>query len=86
MLVQPCSRLVNSDGSLTSDGQHAMDCIKNGALLALGGHLLSIPLPEAVTILTTIAPSFGCGNVVDFHGAGQLSNQGILRTIISALG
>ena len=52
----------------------------------LGGHLLSIPLPEAVTILTTIAPSFGCGNVVDFHGAGQLSNQGILRTIISALG
>jgi len=52
----------------------------------LGGHPSSIPLPEAVTILTTIAPSFGCGNVVDFHGAGQLSNQGILRTIISALG
>ena len=86
ILVQPCSQLVNSDGSLSSDGQHAMDCIKNGALLALGGQVLSIPLPEAIKILTTIAPSFGCGSVVDFHGAGQLSNLGILQTIINTLG
>jgi hypothetical protein len=63
-----------------------MECIRNGAFLAVGGQAFSVPLPMAVKILTTIAPSLGYGNVVDFHGADQLSNVGILQTIIHALG
>ena len=86
ILVQPCNQLVNSDGTLTSDGQHAMECIRNGAFLAVGGQAFSVPLTTAVKILTTIAPSLGCGNVVDFQGADQLGNLGILQTIIHALG
>jgi hypothetical protein len=73
LLVQSCDQLVNSDDSLTTSGQHAMECIRNGVFLAAGRQAISIPLPMAVKILTTIAPSFGCGNVVVFRGAGQLS-------------
>jgi len=53
-----------------------MECIRNGVFLAVGGQAFSIPLPRAVKILTTVAPSFGCGNVVDFYRADQLSNLG----------
>jgi hypothetical protein len=35
-LYPSCDTLVNSDGTLTPEGQHAVDCIKNGALLAGG--------------------------------------------------
>jgi hypothetical protein len=63
-----------------------MECIRNGLFLAAGGQVISIPLPMAVKILTTIAPSFGCGNIVDFHGADQLGNLGTLQTIMHALG
>src|SRR5919112_3254726 len=35
-LHSSCNSLVNDDGSLTSDGIHAMHCIRNGALLDLG--------------------------------------------------
>jgi hypothetical protein len=33
VLIQSCSTLVNSDGSLTESGSHAMHCIRNGILL-----------------------------------------------------
>ena len=32
-LYSSCDELVNNDGSLTSQGQHALGCIRNGALL-----------------------------------------------------
>ncbi|MFL6377350.1 MAG: hypothetical protein ACJ72R_07810 [Nitrososphaeraceae archaeon] len=44
VLVQSCSTLVNSDGSLTSDGTHAMYCIRNGILLGGGAALIGLPL------------------------------------------
>ena len=40
-LYSSCDELVNNDGSLTSQGQHALGCIRNGALLATGAGLLS---------------------------------------------
>jgi type IV secretory pathway VirB2 component (pilin) len=33
ILVGPCGQLVNTDGSFTTDGQRAHDCIQNGILL-----------------------------------------------------
>jgi hypothetical protein len=86
ILVDSCDTLVDADGSLTPDGTHAMHCIRNGAMLALGGAALGVPLSVAVKLLTKIAPSFRCENVVDFHGADQISNLGVLQQIINAFG
>jgi len=36
ILVESCGQLVDSDGSFTSDGQRAHDCIQNGILLGGG--------------------------------------------------
>jgi hypothetical protein len=50
ILVESCSQLVNTDGSLTADGQHAHDCIQNGillgggALVLFGGNAGTLPL------------------------------------------
>jgi hypothetical protein len=86
ILVQPCDQLVNPDSSLTADGIHAMHCIRNGAILALGGQVLNVPLQLGIKILTAIAPSFGCQNIVNFNGANKLSNLGVLQQIINAVG
>ena len=86
MLVQSCDQLVNSDGSLTADGVHVMYCIRNGALLALGGQVLNVPLQLGIKILTAVAPSFGCQNIVDFQGADKLGDLGVLQQIINAFG
>ena len=42
-LTQSCDMLVNPDGSLSDQGQHAMHCIRNGALLGSGAKLIGIP-------------------------------------------
>jgi hypothetical protein len=44
VLHQPCESYVNSDGTLTSEGERAVKCITNGAVLAGGG--LSFGLPS----------------------------------------
>jgi hypothetical protein len=85
ILVQSCEQLVNSNGSLTADGVHAMHCIRNGALLALGGQVIGVPLTPGAKILTAIAPSFGCQNFVNFQGVDKLSNLNAVYQIISFL-
>ena len=42
-LYQSCDVLVNPDGSLTDQGRHALNCIKNGALLGGGAKLAGLP-------------------------------------------
>ncbi len=86
ILVQSCDQLVNPDGSLTADGVHAMHCIRNGAILALGGQVLNVPLQLGIKILTAIEPSFGCQNIVNFNGADKLGNLSVLQQIINAFG
>ena len=44
LLIQSCDQLINSDHSLTANGQHAMGCIRNGLFLAAGGQVISIPV------------------------------------------
>ena len=54
VLVNSCDTLVNSDGSLTSDGTHAMHCIRNGILLGTGASLIGVPLPLVLKGLSVL--------------------------------
>jgi hypothetical protein len=45
ILEEACDQLVNTDGSFTTDGQRAHDCVQNGILLGGGALALGLPLP-----------------------------------------
>lgn len=70
ILVDSCDQLVNSDGSLTADGQRAYDCIQNGILL--GGSALAITgvnlgtLPFIIKGLQFLSSQTGCDNIVNW--------------------
>lgn len=82
-LYPSCDTLVNSDGTLTPEGQHAADCIKNGALLAGGamaaGSTYGVPVAPSLIAkgLSILATPTGCGGIVKMD---QINN------VVNALG
>ena len=84
VLVQSCSTLVNSDGSLTSDGTHAMNCIKNGVLLGGGASLIGVPLPLVLKGLSILSAPTGCDGIVDMS-AFNLLNIGSISSLLNSL-
>jgi hypothetical protein len=79
ILVESCDQLVNSDGSFTSDGQRAHDCIQNGILLGTGAFFLlggnPGTLPLIISGLKTLSSQTGCDNIVNWDSlnSSQLS-------------
>ena len=70
ILVESCSQLVNTDGSLTADGQRAHDCIQNGILLGGGALVLfggnAGTLPLIIGGLKALSSQTGCDNIVNW--------------------
>ena len=70
ILIESCSQLVNTDGSLTADGQHAHDCIQNGILLGGGAFVLfgsnAGTLPLIIGGLKVLSSQTGCDNIVNW--------------------
>ena len=85
VLVGSCDTLVNSDGSLTSDGTHSMHCIRNGILLGTGASLVGVPLPWVLKGLSILAAPTGCGDVVQMSGFKLLGNIGSLHSLVNLL-
>ncbi|HJT47949.1 MAG TPA: Ig-like domain-containing protein [Nitrososphaeraceae archaeon] len=85
VLIQQCSTLVSTDGSLTSEGTHALNCIKNGILLGGGAAVVGVPLPIILKGLSILAAPTGCGDVVNMKGFEQLGDIGSLSSITSLL-
>lgn len=82
-LVSSCEVLVNPDNTLTTEGERAVGCIRNGIALAGGGTLLlSLPLPLVITALQILEEPTGCGGIVEW---GLIGNVGDLRGIINRL-
>jgi hypothetical protein len=87
-LYSPCAELVNNDdGSLSSEGERALSCIRNGALLAAGAGLLpgvGIPVTPGLIIkgLDALEERTGCGGIVKMDMLNQIGNLG---TILSFL-
>jgi len=72
ILVESCSQLVNTDGSLTADGHRAHDCIQNGILLGGGALVLfggnAGTLPLIIGGLKALSSQTGCDNIVNWDG------------------
>ena len=82
-LVSSCDILVNSDNTLTTEGERAVGCIRNGIALAGGGTLLaSLPLPLVISALQILEEPTGCGGIVEW---GLIGDVGDLRGIINRL-
>lgn len=80
-LVSSCDILVNSDNTLTTEGECAVGCIRNGIALAGGGTLLaSLPLPLIIGALKAMEEPTGCGGIVEW---GSIGNVGDLQGIIN---
>ena len=69
LLVQSCGDLVYPDGTLTQAGQTAVGCIRNGALLGLGGLATGLPLFLIIGGLKALSDPTGCGNIVNWNAA-----------------
>ena len=83
-LYQSCDELVNSDGSLTDQGQHAFYCIRNGALLGGGAKLLVPVAPTGMIIrgLEMLAGPTGCGGIVKLDALRQISGLGSIISVL----
>lgn len=82
-LVSSCDILVNSDITLTEEGDRAVECIRNGILLAGGGtFLLALPLPLVIAALQILEEPTGCGGIVEW---GLIGDVGGLKGIINRL-
>ena len=81
-LVQSCGTLVNlSDGTLTTSGETAFGCIRNGALILAAGTLLGQAGPT-LGLLGSLAAPTGCGGIVKMD---MLSSIGSPSTILGML-
>jgi hypothetical protein len=74
-LVSSCNQLVTPNNVLTSEGERALGCIRNGILLGGGGtFLLSLPLEAIIPILRGISEPTGCGGIVQWDLMGDVPN------------
>jgi hypothetical protein len=78
VLIQSCHTLVNTNGSLTSQGNHALHCVKSAILL--GGDASSwagVPLSVVLNGLSMLAPSTGCDGIVNMSDLASLGIQAL---------
>jgi hypothetical protein len=64
-LNETCDSLINPDGSLTSEGNRAVGCITNGAIVTVIGSTFNMPLSTIKGLLGYLAPVTGCGGIVN---------------------
>jgi hypothetical protein len=80
-LYHSCDAYVNSDGTLTSEGERAVVCIRNGVVLAAGGTIGGVPPSMVTDILGGLAEMTGCGGIVDMQEVKQVVSLGGLTDL-----
>ena len=82
-LVSSCDILVNPDNTLTTEGERAVGCIRNGIILAGGGtFLMSLPLPSVIAALQILEEPTGYGGIVEWGLIGDVNNlPGIIQRL-----
>jgi hypothetical protein len=77
-LQKDCSQLIDpSTGDLTSDGDKAVSCIRNGALIAALAEKHGM---SASSVLGLAAPIFGCGGVANLN---QMQSSPYIQSILN---
>jgi hypothetical protein len=74
VLYQSCSDLVNQNGTLTTAGDIAIGCIKNGLSLGLEALHHGVSLSRVIFGLGLLTQPAGCGGVINMN-AIESSNQ-----------
>jgi hypothetical protein len=74
ILYQSCDNLVSQNGTLTSAGETAMDCIKNGLSLGLEALHHGVPLSSVIIGLDLLTQPTGCGGEINMN-AIESANQ-----------
>lgn len=67
ILLQPCSDLVNSNGTLTPAGDTAMGCIRSVLSLGLGALHHGVLLERVIFGLGLLVQPTGCGDTVNMN-------------------
>ena len=84
--MQSCHILVNNKNSLTSQGNHALHCVKSAILLSGNpSSWVGVPLSVVLNGLSMLAPPTGCDGMVNMSGFRQLGNIDSLNSIVRAL-
>jgi hypothetical protein len=81
-LYSSCSELVDDDRSLTSEGERALRCIRNGALLGGGAVMFGAPPGLVTRGLDILAAPTGCNGIVKMD---MLNTIGGLGSILNLL-
>jgi hypothetical protein len=81
-LIQSCSDLIDSNGTLTPAGDRAVGCITNGAIITLGANLYHISPDIVKSALGVLAPMTGCDGIVNLNTI-QTGPQ--LQSLLTAL-
>lgn len=77
-MQQDCSQLVDqSTGAFTSAGDKAVNCIRNGALIAALAEKHGMSAP---TVLGLAAPIFGCGGIANLN---QMQNSSYIQALLN---
>jgi hypothetical protein len=63
-LNETCDSLINPGGSLSSEGDKAVGCITNGAILTAIASSFNISIDTIKGLLGFLAPHTGCGGIV----------------------
>ena len=67
ILYQSCGDLVSQNGTLTTAGDRAIGCIKNGLSLGLEALNHGVPLPKVIFGLGLLTQPVGCGGVINMN-------------------
>jgi hypothetical protein len=74
ILFQSCDNLVSQNGTLTSAGETAMGCVKNGLSLGLEALHHGVPLSSVIFGLNLLTQPTGCGGEINMN-AIESANQ-----------
>ncbi len=81
-LYSSCISIVNSDGTLTYEGERALGCIRNGALLAAAAGLSLIPSDFIAWGLQTLEGPTGCAGIVNWDIINHIASVATILNII----
>lgn len=81
-LLKSCCSLVYPDGTLTSQGDTAVGCIRNGFAAAVAATMFNVPFDTIENALKGFAPLTGCGGIVD---TDQIQNSTELQYLLHSV-